>query len=75
MATLSSRIHSVHVHDNQGVKDEHLWPGDGAIDWTAAAKSLKQLPEPPAIVLEVHQSFATDPKVQARIEQAFALFD
>ena len=75
IGTLNNRIRSVHVHDNKGVKDEHLWPGDGTIDWTAAVQGLKQLPEPPAIVLEVHQSFASDPRVQARIEQAFALFD
>jgi sugar phosphate isomerase/epimerase len=75
IATLSSRIVSVHVHDNKGVKDEHLCPGDGTIDWTATVQALKKLPEPPAIVLELHQSFATDPKAQARIEQAFALFD
>ena len=33
IATLGRRIASVHVHDNHGVKDEHLWPGDGTIDW------------------------------------------
>ena len=75
IATLNTRIRSVHVHDNKGVKDEHLFPGDGTIDWAAAVKALKHLPEPPAIVLEVHQSFASDPKIQARIEQAFSLFD
>jgi sugar phosphate isomerase/epimerase len=75
ISTLKGRIVSVHAHDNQGVKDEHLWPGDGTIEWVAAVQALKQLPEPPAIVLEVHQSFATDPKLQTRIEQAFALFD
>jgi sugar phosphate isomerase/epimerase len=75
IATLNSRIVSVHMHDNQGVKDEHLWPGDGTIDWTSAVQALKRLPEPPAMVLEVHQSFATDATVQARIEQAFARFD
>ena len=75
IGTLNNRIRSVHVHDNKGVKDEHSWPGDGTIDWAAAVQGLKQLPEPPAIVLEVHQSFASDPKVQARIEQAFARFD
>lgn len=75
IATLNSRIVSVHVHDNKGVKDEHLFPGDGTIDWKAAVPALKQQAEPPAVVLEVHQSFATDPKLQGRIEQAFALFD
>jgi sugar phosphate isomerase/epimerase len=74
ISTLKSRIVSVHVHDNQGVKDEHLWPGDGTIDWTAAAQALNQLPEPPAIVLEIHPSFAADPALQSRIEQSFALF-
>jgi sugar phosphate isomerase/epimerase len=75
ITTLNTRIRSVHVHDNHGMKDEHLWPGEGTIDWAAAAQALKQLPEPPAIVLEIHQSFASDPKVQSRIEQGFALFD
>jgi len=38
-------------------------------------QALNQLPEPPAVVLEIHQSFATDPAVQSRVEKAFALFD
>ncbi len=29
IATLGARIGTVHVHDNHGVRDEHLWPGDG----------------------------------------------
>ena len=36
IATLGKRIGEVHVHDNHGIKDEHLWPGDGTIDWPAA---------------------------------------
>jgi sugar phosphate isomerase/epimerase len=73
--TLGSRIVSVHAHDNHGMKDEHLWPGDGTIDWTAAAASLKSLAKPPAAVLEIHDSFGSDVQpLPARIEQAFALF-
>ena len=41
IATLGKRIVSVHVHDNHGVKDEHLWPGDGTIDWTGTTAALK----------------------------------
>jgi sugar phosphate isomerase/epimerase len=74
IATLNTRIASVHVHDNHGQKDEHLWPGDGAIEWTSAVQALKKLADPPAIVLEPHQSLAADPAVQTRIEQSFALF-
>jgi sugar phosphate isomerase/epimerase len=53
ISTLGSRIGSLHVHDNHGLKDEHLWPGDGTIDWPATAKALKELAQPPAAVLEV----------------------
>jgi sugar phosphate isomerase/epimerase len=76
IATLGGRIASVHVHDNHAVKDEHLWPGDGNIDWPETGKALKALPQPPAAVLEIHQSFGDDVHaLPARIEQAFALLD
>ena len=48
IATLGGHIASVHVHDNHGLKDEHLWPGDGSIDWLSAASALKALPSAPA---------------------------
>jgi sugar phosphate isomerase/epimerase len=73
--TLGSRVATVHVHDNHGMKDEHLWPGDGTIDWTATAKALKALPAPLATVLEIHDSYGGDANsLPTRIEQAFALF-
>jgi sugar phosphate isomerase/epimerase len=76
IATLGIRIASLHVHDNHGIKDEHLWPGDGTIDWPATVKALKALPTPPAAVLEIHHSLDTDVHaLPARIEQSFALFD
>ena len=76
ISALGNRIGSVHVHDNHAVKDEHLWPGDGNIDWPAAVKGLKALATPPAAVLEIHQSFGNDTAtLPGRIEKAFALFD
>jgi sugar phosphate isomerase/epimerase len=75
IATFGSRIVSVHVHDNHGEKDEHLWPGDGTIDWPATAEALKALAEPPATVLEISQNlYDASAAVQAPIEQAFARF-
>jgi len=75
IATLNARIGSVHAHDNHGLKDEHLWPGDGGIDWPAAVKALKALPAPPAIVLEVGHSLADAPAtIPAHAQQAFSLF-
>jgi sugar phosphate isomerase/epimerase len=76
ISTLCTRIVSLHVHDNHAVKDEHLWPGDGNIDWPAAVSDLKALPTPPAAVLEIHQSLGDDTHaLPARIEKAFALLD
>jgi sugar phosphate isomerase/epimerase len=75
IATLGKNIVSVHVHDNGGQKDEHLWPGDGTIDWPAAAEALKALPAPPATVLEIHQSFGEAlTEIPTRAERAYAIF-
>jgi sugar phosphate isomerase/epimerase len=72
IATLGSRIVSVHVHDNHAVKDEHLWPGDGNIDWPAAVESLNALAKPPATVLEISQNLGDAPAaIPAKIAQAF----
>jgi sugar phosphate isomerase/epimerase len=48
------RIRSVHVHDNAGDKDAHLWPGDGTIGWPETMRALGALAKPPATVLEIH---------------------
>jgi len=53
IGVLGARIQSLHVHDNHGMKDEHLWPGEGGIDWPTTAKLLHALPTPPAAVLEI----------------------
>jgi sugar phosphate isomerase/epimerase len=75
IATLGSRIATVHVHDNHGTKDEHLWPGDGTIDWMAAVKALKALTVPPATVLEIDCILDVPPtEISARIEKAFERF-
>ncbi|MBS1802276.1 MAG: sugar phosphate isomerase/epimerase [Acidobacteria bacterium] len=66
------RIAQVHVHDNHGLRDEHLWPGDGTIDWPAALEALKALPAPPAAVLEIGHSLEDAPAaVPERIKSAF----
>ena len=72
IATLGAQIASVHVHDNHGLKDEHLWPGDGTIDWPATAGALKALPSKPALVLEIAQAPAdATAAIAARIEPSF----
>jgi sugar phosphate isomerase/epimerase len=74
IATLNRRIAAVHAHDNFGQKDEHLWPGDGAIDWLAAARDLQALEAPPAMVLEISSSLALPLNLLPdRIQKAFDL--
>jgi sugar phosphate isomerase/epimerase len=74
--TLGSRIVSVHVHDNHGTKDEHLWPGDGTIAWPETVDALKALATPPATVLEISHSLPDAPAAQPdRIKKAFELFE
>jgi hypothetical protein len=51
--TLKPLIRSVHVHDNHGMKDEHLWPGEGTIDWPHTMELLRTAPQIPALVLEI----------------------
>jgi sugar phosphate isomerase/epimerase len=33
-------IRTTHVHDNDGEKDEHLWPFEGTLDWPALIEKL-----------------------------------
>ncbi|MFT5368069.1 MAG: sugar phosphate isomerase/epimerase [Candidatus Latescibacterota bacterium] len=40
VATFSERLAFLHLHDNQGIKDEHLVPGRGTIDWKRLISDL-----------------------------------
>jgi sugar phosphate isomerase/epimerase len=74
IGTLGSRIASVHVHDNHGTKDEHLWPGDGDIAWPETVEALKALDPAPAAVLEISQNLGGDlAAIPARCQKAFEL--
>jgi len=46
-------IFSAHLHDNHGLKDEHLWPGDGTIDWAESMEALRTAPHLAGGVLEI----------------------
>ncbi|MGH9606010.1 MAG: sugar phosphate isomerase/epimerase family protein [Terracidiphilus sp.] len=73
VGVLGERIASVHVHDNHGLKDEHLWPGEGTIDWPAAGEALKGLAKAPAAVLEIAHSAADTPaSITQRMGEAYA---
>ena len=71
-SVLGDRIVSMHVHDNHGMKDEHLWPGDGSVDWTVVREALHRLKTPPAAVLEIGQSLGDAPAaIPDRVQKSF----
>jgi len=51
---LGDKLQAVHIHDNGGEKDEHLWPGAGIIDWAEAMKALREIGYTGVFSLETH---------------------
>jgi sugar phosphate isomerase/epimerase len=74
IGVLGPRIAQVHVHDNHGLKDEHLWPGDGTIEWPATIGALKDLSSEPAAVLEIGFDLEANPTaIPERIQRSFQM--
>jgi sugar phosphate isomerase/epimerase len=55
---MKSRIRSIHVHDNDGKKDLHLFPFDpgGSIDWKETMALLLSQPDQYPLLLELHDT-------------------
>lgn len=84
---LGSRIAQVHLHDNHGafahanalnsnveMKDEHLWPGLGAIDWAAVSSALATLPAAtPGIMEAASDRDESAESVTRKAEAAFRI--
>ena len=51
--SLKDFIVTTHVHDNDGQRDAHHWPGQGTIDWKATVELLQAAPRTPALMLEI----------------------
>jgi len=60
---MQSLVRSTHLHDNDGLKDEHLFPHEGTIDWDALCGEMRgDFPW----MLEIHDpSSAADPVAHA----------
>lgn len=57
---MREHVVTTHVHDNHGGTDEHLFPYDGTIEWTAALQALSRGPggQELPIVLEIKEKDA-----------------
>jgi sugar phosphate isomerase/epimerase len=75
---LKPRIAELHLHDNHGQKDDHLWPGSvtpakEGIDWANVAKHIATLPANIPGVLEIsHDLEETPESVTKKASQAFS---
>lgn len=52
---MKDRIRSTHLHDNNGQEDQHLFPGEGSIDWTGAMRLLSGRPNQFPLLLELRE--------------------
>jgi sugar phosphate isomerase/epimerase len=54
---MKKRIRSLHVHDNDGESDQHLFPGaeGGTIDWTRTMELLRSCPGQYPLLLELRE--------------------
>lgn len=55
LKAISARLFHLHLHDNQGVADDHLPVGNGQIDFPLLFNIISQLTRLPSITLEAHQ--------------------
>jgi sugar phosphate isomerase/epimerase len=64
-APVIDKIASVHVHDNNSVRDEHLWPQQdapkGYIDWALVKRLLRDLRPETILSLELAHELGDDP--------------
>jgi|SRR5579884_6011 len=52
---MKPRIRSTHIHDNDGKEDQHLFPGEGNIDWSRAMQLLASAPDQYPLLLELKE--------------------
>ena len=52
---MKNRIRSTHIHDNDGKQDQHLFPGEGTIDWSSAMRLLAARGDQYPLLLELKE--------------------
>ncbi len=66
-----TRLAEIHLHDNNGTRDEHCWPGEGSgdqkhaaksIDWGIVRESIARIKHPVLGMLEIAYDPATPPR-------------
>jgi sugar phosphate isomerase/epimerase len=76
-APVAAKVATVQLHDNHGMRDEHLWPlatlEAGSVDWTMVAKCVKAFPAETVGLWEIAHELGDDAGVV--VERAKAAWD
>lgn len=67
---LSGHLRMLHVNDNMGGQDQHLSPGEGAIDWTSLMRQLRQWRFLGPLILELADNGEPPDKIMTRAREA-----
>jgi sugar phosphate isomerase/epimerase len=67
---LSGHLRMLHVNDNLGDRDQHLPPGEGAIDWISLMRQLRQWRFLGPLILELADSGESPDRIMERARQA-----
>jgi sugar phosphate isomerase/epimerase len=72
-AIMAPRIRSLHLHDNGGVNDQHLFPQaeGGTIDWKRTMELLRSRPGQYPMLLELREV----PEMEHPIDEVVKVFD
>ena len=70
---LGSRLKATHIQDNDGVKDQHLLPYYGTINWAEVTAALKDVGYAGDFTYETHMSFRMLPDPLRDTKMKFAL--
>jgi len=72
-SVLKELVVTMHLHDNLGDRDAHLFPYEGSIDWDAALKAFGQKAGELPFVLELKDHSVVEPLRQA--QEVFRRFE
>lgn len=61
---LGSHLLEVHIHDNNGIEDEHLAIGDGKMDFDSFFKLLNGLSHKPLLTIEAYGKEAAEKSIE-----------
>jgi sugar phosphate isomerase/epimerase len=68
---MKARVRSTHIHDNDGAKDEHLFPFAGSIDWKSAMETLRGGGDRFPLLLELKER----PEIANPLQSVKEIFD